>query len=68
MAFDKKEYDANFQKNNYDRVVFKIGKGRHQELKEYAATQDKSVNALVLEALWKCYRLDLKTPVERPEE
>ena len=59
MAFDKKEYDM---------VSFPVAKGKKSTLKEFASLQDKSVSALILEALWKCYKLDLKTPAERPEE
>ena len=68
MAFDKSSYNNDFAKNRYDRISVQIAKGRGSELKEYAALHDKSVNALILEALWKCYKLDLKTPVERTEE
>lgn len=60
--------EESYRQKHYERLTVRVAKGKLDELKEYAATQDKSVNALVLEALWKCYRLDLKTPVERPEE
>lgn len=68
MAFDQTSYKNNFAKSRYERIAFQVAKGRGSELKEYAALHDKSVNSLILEALWKCYQLDLKTPVERPEE
>ena len=68
MAFDKKKYDAAFTREKYDTVSIRIPKGRGSELKEYAQLHDKSMRDLILEALWKCYRLDLKTPVNKPEE
>ena len=67
MAFDKSSYNSDFAKARYDRIAFQVAKGRAQELKDYAKAQDKSVNALILEALWRCYRLDLKSPVEEKE-
>ena len=68
MAFNKKEYDANFNREKYDTVSIRLPKGKGAELKEYASLHDKSMRDLILEALWKCYKLDLKTPVDRPEE
>ena len=68
MAFDKKEYDKSYHQKKYDMVSFPVAKGRKEALKEFALLQDKSVSALILEAIWKCYRIDLKTPVERQEE
>lgn len=63
MAFDKKEYDAGFQKNTYDFVSIKIPKGKKQELKEFAEAQEKTVSDLIVNAIWKCYKINLR---ERP--
>ena len=68
MAFDKKEYDRTYHQKKYDMISFPVAKGKKSALKEFALLQNKSVSALILEALWKCYRLDLKTPVDRLEE
>lgn len=68
MAFDKKEYDKSYHQKKYDMISFPVAKGKKSTLKEFASLQDKSVSALILEALWKCYKLDLKTPADRPEE
>ena len=64
MAFDKRAYDIEYSKNKYDNIRVRAAKGSLQELKEYAALQDKSVNTLILEAVWKCYGIDLKTQRE----
>lgn len=68
MAINQTSYKNDFAKSRYERIALQVAKGRGAELKEYAKLHDKSVNSLILEALWKCYRLDLKTPVDRPEE
>ena len=62
MAFDYNAYHAEYKKAKYDQVILRLGKGRAAELKEYAALQDKSVNALILDALRAQYGLNLKTP------
>ena len=59
MAFSKKEYDAN---------SIRLPKGKGAELKEYESLHDKSMRDLILEALWKCYKLDLKTPVDKTKK
>ena len=61
MAFDYNAYHAEYNKNRYDSIRVRAAKGSLQELKEYAALQDKSVNALVLDALRAQYGLNLKT-------
>ena len=64
MAFDYNAYHAEYNKNRYENIRIRAAKGSLQELKEYAALQDKSVNTLILEAVWKCYGIDLKTQRE----
>ena len=59
--------EEKYRQAHYERLTVRIGKGKLDILKDYAKAQDKSVNALILEALWKCYRLDLKSPLERPD-
>lgn len=66
MAFDKNEYVAEYIRDNYDDVRFRVPKGKRQLLKlkarELNMLDDKgrpSVNRLVTEALEAQYGLDL---------
>lgn len=59
MAFDKNKYNQDFNKKNYDRLVMDIPKGKKQELKEFAATQDLSVSELIRRALWNTYKIQI---------
>lgn len=59
MAFDQKKYNQDFNKKNYDRLVMDIPKGKKQELKEFAATQDLSVSELIRRALWNTYKIQI---------
>ena len=36
-SFNKAEYDNNFQKENYDRIVIKVKKGKKMELETHIA-------------------------------
>ena len=36
MVFDKKKYDQNFQKDNYDRIALNVKKGEKAIIAEYA--------------------------------
>ena len=36
-SFNKAEYDNNFQKENYDRIVIKVKKGKKKELETHVA-------------------------------
>ena len=59
MAFDKNKYNQDFNKKNYDRLVMDIPKGKKQELKDFAATQDRSVSELIRRALWNTYKIQI---------
>lgn len=59
MAFDKNKYNQDFNKKNYDRLVMDIPKGKKQELKDFAATQDLSVSELIRRALWNTYKIQI---------
>lgn len=69
MAFDQTKYIDEYVKENYDRVVFKIPKGKKELLKHKAQelniTDDKgklSVSRLIIEAVEQTYNLDLSRP------
>ena len=59
MAFNENEYNANYKKTNYDRVICQVPKGNRDIIKAEAAKRGKSVNALITEALEAQYGLDL---------
>ena len=59
MAFNPTSYKNDFYKKNYDRVVFTVPKGRRAELKAEADTRGISVNQLIIDALERCYKVDL---------
>lgn len=63
MAFNKSEYNTTFNKSHYDRLVVNIQKGKLQEMKEFAEAQEQTVADLVVNAIWKCYKINLR---ERP--
>lgn len=66
MAFDQNKYIDEYVKNNYDRVVIKIPKGKRDILKRIAVerniTDDKgkvSVTRMIVEAVEEKYGIDL---------
>ena len=59
MAFDENEYKARYQRENYDRVVILIPKGKKADIKERAEDLGISVSELIVRALEKMYLLDL---------
>lgn len=40
-----------YVKNNYDRVVLTLPKGKRDEIKQYAEMYDKSMNAYIVQAI-----------------
>ncbi len=59
MGFDKQAYDNAFAKENYDRMLITMPKGRKDDLKALAKQEGMSVNVLVITAIRKAYGLDL---------
>lgn len=59
MAFDQNKYVQEYNKENYDRIVLTVHKGKKQELKEFAKTQDLSVSELIRRALWQVYKIQI---------
>ncbi len=59
MAFDSNAYKAEFAKENYDRTLITMPKGRKDDLKALAKREGMSMNELVLSAIKKAYGLDL---------
>lgn len=40
-----------YVKNNYDRIVLTLPKGKRDEIKWYAELHDKSMNAYIIQAI-----------------
>lgn len=51
MAFDKVQYDNNYQKEKYDRIIVNVPKGQRAIIQEHAKAKGKSMNAYILELL-----------------
>ena len=68
MAHDHNSYSQAYDKENYDRVVFKLPKGKRTLLKQETEIRDirdsqgkLSVSRMIVLALEKQYGLDLHT-------
>lgn len=59
MAFDPVQYVNDYKRQNYDRIVALVPKGKGKVIKDYAKTQGKSVSQVVVEALESVHGLDL---------
>lgn len=59
MAFDKTGYDREYVKDNYKRISVYIPKSREDDLKALAKSKGKSVNQLIIDALFKAYQINL---------
>lgn len=69
MAFDSTKYKDDYARENYDRVTFKIPKGKKALLQKVAQerniTDNKgliSVSRLIIEAIEQTYCIDLSRP------
>ena len=47
----QKEATARYNKKKYDRINLVVHKGQRQEIKDYAASQGKSLNRFILDAV-----------------
>lgn len=51
-SFNKAEYDNNYSKEHYDRILFKAKKGKKEELKRHIFEFGyKSINSFINEAI-----------------
>lgn len=62
MSFDSNAYKTAFQRQNYDRIVALIPKGKGKEVKAYADSRGKSVSQVIVEALEAHCKLNLSRP------
>ena len=51
-----------YVKNNYDRVVLTLPKGRRENIKEYATSQGESMNAFIIRAINETMERDNHKP------
>lgn len=61
MAFDQKQYIADFQKQNYDRIVVQLPKGKRNLVKDIASKTGESMNQIIIAAVEEKYNIDLTT-------
>ena len=47
----QKEATARYNKKNYDRINVIVHKGKRQEIKDFAASQGKSLNRFICDAI-----------------
>lgn len=59
------EYKNKFDKENYDRFLVTIPKGKKAELRDYAGCNDMSLNQLIVRALEEKTLIDLKTKTQK---
>lgn len=59
MAFDQSKYNANFQRENYYRPTVFIPIAKKTDVQQAAKERGISISQLVIDALEKCYKLDL---------
>ena len=59
-SFNKAEYDNNFQKENYDRIVIKVKKGKQIELETHIGDFGyKNVSTFIKSAINEKIAMDL---------
>ena len=51
--FDKKAYDREFTKNNYDKFTLTLPKGGKQAIRDIAHLNNESANTLIVRAIDK---------------
>lgn len=59
MAFDSNKYKADFQRENYYRPAVFIPIAKKTDVQRAAKERGISISQLVIDALEKCYGLDL---------
>lgn len=62
MAYSdaQKEATARYNKKSYDRIDIVVPKGKRQIIKDFAATQGKSLNRFVCDAIEAQMKISLK--------
>ena len=59
MAFDANKYKNQYEKDNYDRILILVPKGKKADIKERAEELGITVSELIVRAIEKMYLLDL---------
>ena len=59
MAFDQNKYQAEWAKENYDKIYLKVPKGKRDELRALAKDNGMSMNRLFIEAVEDKYLISL---------
>lgn len=70
MAYSEaqKEASARYNKKAYDQIQVIVQKGQRQKIKAFAASQGKSVNRFICEAIYRQMGLAVPTRRSKPTE
>lgn len=60
MAFNKSAYDNEWKKNNLDRIVLKVPKGKKDYLSRLAAERGCSLTAYFIDAVETTYGIKVR--------
>lgn len=60
MAFNKSAYDNEWKKNNLDRIVLKVPKGKKDYLSKLAAERGCSLTAYFIDAVETTYGIKVR--------
>lgn len=60
MAFNKSAYDNEWKKNNLDRIVLKVPKGKKDYLSQLAAERGCSLTAYFIDAVETTYGVKVR--------
>lgn len=60
MAFNKSAYDNEWKKNNLDRIVLKVPKGKKDYLAQLAAERGCSLTAYFIDAVETTYGVKVR--------
>lgn len=64
VAFDQNQYITDFKRENYDRIMLQIPKGRRKILKDMSSKKGESMNQLIIAAVEEKYNIDLSTKTQ----
>lgn len=57
--YDKQKYNSEYTKNNYDKIMVLLPKGRKAEIKRLATQKGITMTQVFVRAVEECYNVDL---------
>ncbi len=64
----QKAATARYNKKTYDRISITVHKGQRQKIKDFAASQGKSLNRFICEAIYHQMGLAVPSRCDKPTE